>query len=242
MQERDASDNFADESVDRLSASQRTELADVEHKQQMAYDGLESARRAQGVARIVIGLHLATLQDTDGWQGRSGAMSFRRFLLEEGIEPTAAYQYMIVARAFLLEHAVAPERIATVSMRVLVIAARYLRAEDQENGIESNADEVVAIVTSMPAAEGLQRLKELYDLNELAVESAARPKLSTPVLGILNKMEGLTHDGRAELYQALRLVPPGSAPAAGPAANRPPKERVTRIPAVIRPEPPWPTH
>lgn len=239
MQEQRANDVFADESAGRLSARHHSELASVELRQQSAYDGLDSARRAQGVARIVIGLHLTTLQDTDGWQGRSGATSFRRFLLEEGIEPTAAYQYMIVARSFLLEHAVAPDRIATVGMRVLVTASRYLRSEDESRSIESNADDVVAIVTSMPAAEAIQRLKDLYDLNESAVESAARPKLSSPVLGILNSVEALTHDGRAELYQALRFTPPG---AAAPVATRPAKERVTRIPAVVRPEPPWPTH
>lgn len=239
MQDVHAIHDPADESFGGLTEPDRSEAEGMELKQQAAYDGLDSARRTQGVARIVIGLHLATLQDTGGWQGRSGAASFRRFLLEEGIEPTAAYQYMIVARSFLLEHAVAPERIATVSMRVLVTASRYLRMEDAAQCVESNADEVVAIVTSMPAAEAIQRLKELYDLNDMAVESAARPKLSTPVLGILNKVEGLTYDGRAELYQALRFVPPGSA---APAVTRPPKERVYRIPPVVSPEPPFPTH
>ena len=230
---------LAGETCANQTEPDRSEAVSMDLKQQAAYDGLKSARRVQGVARIVIGLHLATLQDTEGWQGRSGGTSFRRFLLEEGLEPTAAYQYMIVARSCLLEHAVAPERIAIASMRVLVTAARYLRSEDLSKCVESNVDEVVAIVKSMPVAEAIQRLKEIYDLNAIAVETAARPKLSTPVLGILSKVEGLTYEGRAELYQALRFVPPGS-PA--PAAPRPSKERVHRIPPVVRPEPPFPTH
>jgi len=223
---------FANEDAGRLSARHRRDLIDGDMKQQAAYEGLESARLAMGVSRIVIGLHLATLQDTNGWQGRSGAKSFRRFLIEEGMEPTAAYQYMIVARAFLLDHAVAPERIAMVSMRVLVIASRYLCMEDESKGIESNVDEIVSIVKSMPSAEALQSLQDRFELNEAATTSLDRPKLSRPVVSILNSVEGLTHDGRAELYQALRFKP-------DVLVNEISKVKLIRIPAVIRPDVPF---
>lgn len=227
-------DAFADASVGRLSARHHRELQRQEVKQQMAYEGLESARRAAGVARIVIGLHLATLQDTGGWRGRSGAQSFRRFLLEEGIEPKAAYQYMTVARAFLLEHAVAPERIATVSMRLLVLAAGYLSADDEDAGGESNVEEIIAIVTSMPSAEAVERLRERFELNDAARESLAKARVSRPVANILSSVDGLTHEGRAELYQALRVLP-GATP--GPVASHA-QPRVHRREPVIAPEPP----
>lgn len=201
------SDSYASDCVGRLSARHHRELSRIEAKQQIAYNGLNTARRAAGIARIVIGLHLVTLQDTDGWQGRTGGKSFRRFLLEEGIEPKAAFQYMTVARAFLLDHAVSPDRIATVGMRVLVIASRHLRQADESEGIESNADEIVSIVTSLPSAEALELLRERFDLNEEAVENMQKARVSTPVASILNSVDGLTHDGRAELYQALRFTP-----------------------------------
>jgi hypothetical protein len=225
-------DSFAAENEARQSADPAA-YRELEERQQRAYESLDAARRAQGVARIVMGLHLATIQDTEGWKGRSGASSFRRFLLEEGLEPTAAYQYMAVARAFLLDHSVLPERIAMVSMRTLVIAAKFLTPPEEVSGVESNVDQVVAIVTTMPSAEALQSLKERYELNEAAVEAAGKPRLSRPVASILTKVDDLTMDARAELYQALRFTPPASS-----ASARPPALRVRRIPPVIPPEPP----
>lgn len=191
----------------RLSFQHRKELARDEMKQQQAYTGLKGARLANGVARIAMGLHLSTLQDTGGWMGRSGAKSFRRFLLEEGIQPSAAYQYMTVAKTFLLEHAVVPERIAMVSMRLLVAASRYLRLEDPEAGTEANTDDIVSIVTSMPVAEALQLLREWYEPLAVEAEMPAPGGVSRPVAGILNTVETLTHEGRAELYRALRFKP-----------------------------------
>ena len=227
-------DSFADENAARQVADP-VAYAATEARQQHAYDMLDAARRAQGVARIIMGLHLATIQDTEGWKGRSGASSFRRFLLEEGLEPTAAYQYMTVARAFLLDHSVLPDRIALVSMRTLVLAAKYLTPTTEAD--ESNVDMVIAIITTMPAAEALQSLKERYELNEEAQEAAERPRISRAVTSILTKVEDLTIDARAELYQALRCGPKGSQ--VSPAAQRPAQERVVRRPPVIPPEPPF---
>jgi hypothetical protein len=204
--------------VERISTRHHREQTRTRSKQQQAYEGLNAARHAQGVARIVMGLHLATLQDTEGWRGRTGAKSFRRFLMEEGIEPKAAYMYMAVARVFLLDHAVSPDRIAMVSMRVLVFASRYLHLEDEAAGTEANTDDVVSIVTSMPSAEAVQALQERFEMNAEAIEQAAKPRFSKPVANILSIVDGLTHEGRAELYQALRFTAP-QAPGARAAAR-----------------------
>jgi hypothetical protein len=202
---------YATEESERLSADHHLSRRVAEAANQRAYSGLELARRAAGVARIVMGVHLVSLHDSEGWRGRTGAKSFRRFLLEEGIEPKAAYQYMAVARAFVLEHGVAPEAIALVGMRVLVDATQYLRPDDPMNQVESNVDEIVGLVTSMPSAEAHEALKERFAL-ERAEPAPAR--LSKPVFRILNSVDELTHDQRAELYQALRAGPPGRAGAA----------------------------
>lgn len=199
---------YATEESERLSASHHRARRLAESAQQRAYSGLEAARRAAGVARIVMGVHLVSLHDSDGWRGRTGAKSFRRFLLEEGIEPKAANQYMTVARTFVLEYGVSPEAIALVGMRVLVDAAQYLRPDDPMNQVESNVDDIVALVTSMPSAEAHEALKERFALDRAEPKSQ---RLSKPVYRILNSVDELTHDQRAELYQVLRAGTPGRA-------------------------------
>jgi hypothetical protein len=222
-------DPFAGLDAGRISSRHLREQRRAEERQQRAYEGLEAARRAAGVARIVMGLHLVTLLDTDGWQGRTGAKSFRRFLQEEGIEPKAAFQYMAVARAFLLGHAVPPERIALVSMRVLVVAAQYLKSDEESEDGQGNVEDIIALVTSMPSAEAHEALRERFELNQAATEAQAKARVSTPVARILDSVDHLTHDGRAELFMALRV---------GAAA----KPVVSRRPAIIPPEPPFPEH
>lgn len=195
---------YSDES-ERLSARHHLVRRRVETEAQRAYAGLHSARFAAGVARLVQGVHLVSLHDSGGWRGRTGAKSFRRFLLEEGVEPKAAHQYMAVARAFVLEHAVSPEAIAMVSMRVLVAAAPLLKAEDLTNGVRSNVEDIVALVARLPAAEAYEALTDRFGAQDKEQSSAER--LSRPVHRILNEVDTLTHDQRAELYQRLRAQP-----------------------------------
>jgi hypothetical protein len=196
---------YASHESERLSATRLLARRRAETEQQRAYAGLEAARRAAGVARIVMGVHLVSLQESEGWQGRTGAKSFRRFLLEEGMEPRAAFQYMTVARAFVLEHGVSPEAIALVGMRVLVDAAQYLHSDDPAAGLESNVDDIVSLVRSLPAAEAHAALRERYSPTD--PEPKTGPRLSKPVSKILGELDSLTHDERAELYQVLRATP-----------------------------------
>ena len=171
---------YATEESERLSVSHHMARRRAESAQQRAYSGLEAARRAAGVARIVMGVHLVSLHDSDGWQGRTGAKSFRRFLLEDGIEPKAAHQYMTVARAFVLEHGVSPEAIALVGMRVLVDAAQYLRPDDPMNQVESNVDDIVALVTSMPSAAWIDTTPEAVRIDEPSAIRTAPSGASKP--------------------------------------------------------------
>lgn len=195
---------YGTQESERLSASHLLARRRAETEQQRAYAGLESARRAAGVARIVMGVHLVSLEESEGWKGRTGAKSFRRFLLEEGIEPRAAHQYMTVARAFVLEHGVSPEAIALVGMRVLVDAAQYLQHDDPANCVESNVDDIVALVCSMPAAEAHEALHERYSKPDVEPKVARHSK---PVYRILGDVEALPLEQKAELYRALRAGP-----------------------------------
>lgn len=192
--------------------------------EQQAYEGLGAARRANGLARIAMGVHLHTLQESGGWRGRTGAQSFRRFLIEEGLEPRAAFQYMTVARAFVVEHGVEPTRIAGVGMRVLTDAAKHLTAD--------NVNDVVELVENLPAAEALDLIRQRYEHSAVAEDVRTAAKTSTPVSAILHSVEGLTFDGRAELYRALKLTVDPTAQA---------RHHVTRLirrPVIMAPEPP----
>lgn len=181
----------------------------MEQIQARAYDGLNACRHAVGVSRLVMGVHLATLMDTDGWVGRSGAKSFRRFLQEEGIEPRAAYQYMAVARDFIMNHQVDPRgQIAMVGMRVLADALPYLKGVVGDADNPSNVDDVLAVVTSLPPAEARAALLERFGPPEAPADSPTKARISAPVTQILGRVDGLTHDQRTELFTTLRLSGP----------------------------------
>jgi len=187
--------------------TQRTAGGPSAHK---AYDALRAARSAFGVSRLVMGVHMADLADSGAWRGRSGAKSYRRFLLEEGIDPKAAAQYMAVARAFLIDHDVDPYSIALVGMRVLVDAIQYLRAGDPSNGVPSNVADIVSIVTSMPSAEAHAALRDRFDQAKPAESPTG---VSSPVRRILTALDDLTLEERGQLYGRMRMNPPTHAAA-----------------------------
>ncbi|MEJ6002700.1 hypothetical protein [Paucibacter soli] len=159
-----------------------------------------------------MGVHLARLQDNEGWRGRTGALSFRRFLQEEGVEPRAAYQYIAVARAFVLEHDVDPKQIALVGMRALAAAVPFLRAASTDGSTPGNVEDVVSTLISLPSAEALETLAERY--GPPVVEE--KPRISAPVSQILGRVDGLTIEQRSELFTTLRVRTPHGAKTARP--------------------------
>jgi len=175
-----------------------------------AYRQLQKDRLLIGVGRISMGMSLHILLDNEGWKGRTGAKSFRRFLLEEGIEPRAAYQYMQVARAYIVEHDVDPRRIALVSMRLLIQAIKFLTPDTLED--------VIAVLTSMPTVEAKHSLENGFDEVMSEALSSDRPALSKSVARALGVLDELTLDERSDFYRVLRLR--SDAPAAtGPGAE-----------------------
>lgn len=190
----------------RLSLVSRSE-PDIEAQAQHAYNELTLARRAAGLARISIGLQLVLLKGADAWQGRTGARSFQGFLREEGIEPQAARQYMTVARCLVLDYGVDPKRISLVSMRVLVAACQRIRGQSESGADDSNVEELLDIITSLPSAEAMEAMKERFDLNADARSALLREKRSAPVARILDGVATLTFEQRAELFAALAPSP-----------------------------------
>lgn len=170
-----------------------------------AYVGVGMAKHLIGMGRLYLGLHLLSLQASGEWRGRSGASSFRRFILEEGLEPVAVYQYMAVAKAFVVEGGVAPERIAKASFRVMAEAAKYLVAPSVDGDEPGNVEEIVSIVTSLPSAEAYEALRERFEPTAESLRKALANHRSRPVSNILGEVDKLTHEQRAELYAALRV-------------------------------------
>lgn len=159
---------------------------------------LQANRMRIGLSRLSIGFHLAHLKDSGAWKGRTGSQSFHRFMIEEGLEPKAAVQYMAVARAYLIEHNIDPKRIALASMRLLSACIPRLSAE--------NAQEIVDLLGSLPAAEARHAIEERFPLaSEAAEPQAGRPALSRSANKILGELDGMSFDERRDLYRVLHI-------------------------------------
>jgi hypothetical protein len=167
-----------------------------------AYTSVKHLQTSLGLQRIRLGALLCLLEQSGEWEGRSNASSFRRFLIEEGIEPKAAYQYMRVAEAFVLRLQLPLEelrKLASSSMRVLVEAAKVANPE--------NMLQLVDIASSMPRPEALETIAQHFA--EQPTDTAHN--FSKPVATILDQVGELTLDDKALLYQKLRITMPANA-------------------------------
>lgn len=150
-----------------------------------------------GFQKIRMGAMLCVLEDTGDWRGRTAALSFRGFLLEEGIHPQAARQYMKVARKFILELAISTEdllAISRASMRVLCAAADVAAPD--------NLAELVEIIASLPRPEALEEIQTRFAGQAERFEAGS---VSRPVGKILSEVGELTQVQRAELFSRLGM-------------------------------------
>jgi hypothetical protein len=169
------------------------------------YESFQAARRANGIARIMMGMHLVALQCSGSWRGKSSAASFRRFLIEEGLQPIAVQQYMSVAKAFVMEHCVDPRIIGGIPMRVLVEATKYLSFSEVDEQQVSNVDDVLAAISDVPAAEAICVLQESFEVVVASKKDAPKKHGSAHVSRILSSMDDLTFEDRTVLFTALRI-------------------------------------
>lgn len=167
-----------------------------------AYQALKDIQSQIGLARIRLGAILCALEDSGAWEGRTAAKTFRRFVADEGIEPKAAVQYMKVARVFVFYLCLSAKdlrRISAASMRTLVEAAKVAD--------ESNRDEVLMIVTTLPRPEAIEALRELAGTASESTCRVAAPTLpvSRPVNRILDAFGDLTFTERSTLFTMLKI-------------------------------------
>lgn len=151
-----------------------------------------------GFQKIRLGALLCVLEQTGDWQGRTAARSFRGFLLEEGIHPQAARQYMKVAQKFVLQLDIPYQdllAISRASMRVLCAAADVATPD--------NLGELVGIIATLPRPEALEEIQARYapaHTDDLQTQAVSRP-----VGKILSEVGELTQLQRAELFSSLGI-------------------------------------
>ncbi|MFD2274285.1 hypothetical protein ACFS07_33360 [Undibacterium arcticum] len=164
-----------------------------------AYDALKAVQRSMGLQRLRLGALLCVLEDSGEWAGRTDGSSFRRFLVEEGIEPKAASQYMRVARVFVLQLQLPVaelRRIGHASMRVLASAA--------DIATPANVDRIIDLVATLPRPEALDALKDLVPAERREIPNVFLPDPALrPVGKILDAVGNLTFEQKAALYRNL---------------------------------------
>lgn len=159
----------------------------------ITHSKIRQVRAVFGLSRLQLGALLCQVHDHELWHGR--ARSFAEYLEAEHINISAAYQFMRVARRFVLELQLSEERLgtlATASMRVLDKAARVANSE--------NIDDIVAIVTVLHDRDAVAFLVEMKR-DELGDDAV--PRTASAVTSLLNRFRAMTDDARIEFLQRL---------------------------------------
>lgn len=168
-----------------------------------AYLSVLAAKNDMGMARLRMGALLCVLEESGSWRGKTAASTFRNFMVEEGIEPKSAYQYMQVSRKFVLElKCDEPQlkKLAMSSMRALVAASKIVTPE--------NLELVIDALATLPRPEAIEVFEEMAaaQLSSASIDPATHERTQLkPVNKLINGIDDLTLDQRSELYRRLRV-------------------------------------
>lgn len=168
-----------------------------------AYLSVLAAKNDMGMARLRMGALLCVLEESGSWRGKTAASTFRNFMVEEGIEPKSAYQYMQVSRKFVLElKCEEPQlkKLAMSSMRALVAASKIVTPE--------NLELVIDALATLPRPEAIEVFEEMAaaQLSSASIDPATHERTQLkPVNKLINGIDDLTLDQRSELYRRLRV-------------------------------------
>lgn len=175
----------------------------VDQLGESAYLSVMAAKNDMGMARLRMGALLCVLEESGSWRGKTAASNFRNFMVEEGIEPKSAYQYMQVSRKFVIELKCEEsqlKKLAMSSMRALVAASKIATPE--------NVDLIIDAISTLPRPEAIEVFEEMAATQQssASIESPAQLQpQSKPVNKLINGIDDLTMDQRSELYQRLRV-------------------------------------
>lgn len=167
------------------------------HAHDRLMGALDQAQFRFGYARLEMGILLEQVRRSEAWRGR--ADSFGRFLEEQRINDSAAYQYMRVASKFFYELALPDSvlyQLAQVNMATLDAAARIATPE--------NIDDILAMVTTLSQRDARLSLDEL---GQEQSAQAVKPRKRDPTIQRMMRMyKELADEQRLDLRNALRLT------------------------------------
>lgn len=162
---------------------------------EVLYRRLKAVQRDFGMARFELGTLLEVFRSNETlWHGK--ASSFNAFLEEERIQANGAYQFMRVAKKFVLELGLSDaelSELACVNFRILDMAAKIITPE--------NKDEVMALVLALGERDARVALAEMVDF-ELGQKQ--QETVSTPVKSLVRKFRDLADDHRLEFLEQLK--------------------------------------
>ena len=115
--------------VAQLAAEERaagTVPTAQERADDAVYRGLARSQQIITLGRLSLGAQLVDVRDREIWRGRCAAKTFRGFLIEEGIDPRSACQYMQVVRCFVRAYGFDAQALASSGISLLHEAALEL--------------------------------------------------------------------------------------------------------------------
>lgn len=154
---------------------------------------LKVARHRLGMTRFELGALLESVRDSGAWRGR--ATSFAEFLEAICINPSSAYQWMRIARRFLLEIGLTDKEmnaLAHVNMRSMDLAARVIN--------EDNRDDILAKLTTLHARDFREAVRSMDDEYENRRQDQVRR--------LVTELRDLTDDDRLAVLSAFNSRPP----------------------------------
>ncbi|MCZ8255008.1 MAG: hypothetical protein O9327_05010 [Polaromonas sp.] len=117
------------------------------------YQGLAHSRKLISLGRLSLGAQLVDVRDRDLWRGRCSGKTFRAFLLEEGIDPRSACQYMQVVRCFIQTYLFDIHELSGVGVSLLHEASQHLTALEIDRLALASPDRT-ATLKKLKSADG----------------------------------------------------------------------------------------
>jgi len=161
---------------------------------EVLYRRLKAVQRDFGLARFELGTLLEVFRSNeDLWKGKSS--SFNGFLEEERIQANGAYQFMRVAKKFVLELGLTDAELsefACVNFRILDMASKIITPQ--------NKDEVLALLVVLGERDARVALSEFLEPEPSTPE---KTPVSAPVKSLVRRYRELPDDYRIEFLSQV---------------------------------------
>ena len=161
---------------------------------EVLYRRLKAVQREFGLARFELGTLLEVFRSNETlWKGRGE--TFNSFLEEERIQANGAYQFMRVAKKFVLELGLSDSELAElacINFRILDIAAKIITPENKE--------EVMALILALGERDAKVALAEMSAPEQ---SGSATPAVSQPVKSLMRRYRDLPDDYRIEFLSQV---------------------------------------